>query len=528
LIGRTGGRGVPDAEQAAVVRFVGELKRLRRRAGEPSLNQVVALTAGLPHPLARSTISDKLNARSLPDWEFVASYVAACAAHAERCGAPLPAEAVDLNRWAGVHLRMLRAVDNAHASGRLAASVRVELDRRVDGAFVVPRQLPPAPRLFLGRADELAALDRFAGRGDAPAGAVTCAIGGTAGIGKTTLAVHWAHRVADRFPDGQLYANLGGFGPGSPVPVTDAVRGFLEAFAVPPQEIPTTPEGQIGLYRSLLAGRRILVLLDNARDADQVRPLLAGSTGCLTLVTSRSQLFGLIAIEGAHWLSLDLLDRSQTRAMLADRIGPDRVAAEPEAVDRIVAVCAGLPLVIAIVAARAASHPGFPLAALAGELTGARGLEAFTIGDQALDVRTVLSWSYRGLDPAAARLFRQLGRHPGPDIGTAAAASLAGVPAGEARPLLRGLAEAHLLTEHRPGRFAYHDLLRAYAEELAEEQDSVDDRRAATHRTVDHYRRTAEAAARLLDPRRPVPDPPAPAPGVYPEAVADAPERRRR
>jgi hypothetical protein len=473
---------VRDAERAPITRFVDELRRLRRRAGEPSLNQVVALTTGLPHPLARSTISDKLNARSLPEWEFVASYVSACAAFAQQSGIPLPADAVDLRRWAALHLRMLRAVDNAHASGRLASSVRAELDRRADGAIVVPRQLPPGPRHFLGRVAELAALDRLVPGTEPPARAVICAIGGTAGIGKTTLAVHWAHRVADRFPDGQLYADLRGFGPGSPVPAADAVRGFLDAFAVPPQDVPTTQEGQAGLYRSLLAGKRILVLLDNARDAEQIRPLLAGSAGCLTLVTSRNRLSSLIAVEGAHSLSLDLLTRSQTRAMLAERIGPEQVAAEPEAVDRIAAACAGLPLVIAIVAGRAANHPGFPLAVLADELSGARGLEAFASGDQTLDVRTVLSWSYRGLDRAAARLFRLLGRHPGPDIGAAAAASLAGIPLGEARQLLRGLSEAHLLSEHRPARFAYHDLLRAYAAELSEEQDSEQDRRAATHR----------------------------------------------
>jgi tetratricopeptide (TPR) repeat protein len=513
---------VPDAERTAITRFVDELRRLRRQAGEPSLNRVVALAAGMSHPLARSTISDKLNARSLPEWEFVASYVTACAVHAQRSGIPLPAEAVDLKRWAALHLRMLRTVDSAHANGRLAASVRAELERRADGEVMVPRQLPPAPRHFLGRAVQLAALDRLAAGVDPPPQAVICAIGGTAGIGKTTLAVHWAHSVADRFPDGQLYANLRGFGPESPVPASDVVQGFLEAFGVPPEEIPTSQEGQVGLYRSLLAGKRILVLLDNARDAEQIRPLLAGSAGCVIVVTSRNRLSSLVAVEGAHSLSLDLLTRPETRAMLAERIGADRVAAEPEAVDRIAAACAGLPLVTAIVAARVATHPEFPLAELANELSGAGGLDAFASGDQALDVRTVMSWSYRGIDPAAARLFRLLALHPGPDIGAPAAASVAGLPLGETRRLLRGLSEAHLLAEHRPGRFAYHDLLRAYAAELAEEQDSEQDRRAAMHRTLDHYLRTAEPAARLLDPHRPALDAPAAASGMPPEAVADA------
>src|SRR6476469_8146826 len=246
-----GSGGMTDAGRTAVNRFVGELNRL------------VVLTAELPHPLPRSTISDKLNARSLPEWEFVASFVAACAAHAEP---PLPPDMVDLNRWAERHLAMLRAVDGAQAAGRLAASARAELDRRVR-----PRQLPAAPKHFAGREAELAALDQLAERG------AVSVVGGTAGVGKTTLAVHWACRAADRFPDGQLYVNLRGYGPDAPLTPAEAVRGFLEAFAVPPKETPATADGLTGLYRSLLAGKRMLVLLDNARDAEQVRPLLPGS-----------------------------------------------------------------------------------------------------------------------------------------------------------------------------------------------------------------------------------------------------------
>lgn len=506
-----------DAGRAAIIRLVEELRRLRRRAGEPSLNQVVALTADLPHPLPRSTISDKLNARSLPEWEFVASFVTACAAHAERSGAPLPQDAVDLDRWAARHLRMLRAVDGANTASRLAASARAEIDRHAPEPTVAPRQLPAAPPNFAGREAELAALDRIADETAAPGGAVVVsAIGGTAGIGKTTLAVHWARGAADRFPDGHLYVNLRGYGPGAPLTPTEAVRGFLDVFAVPPKEIPTTLDGQTGLYRSLLAGRRMLVLLDNARDAEQVRPLLPGAAGCLALVTSRDRLTSLIAVEGAHPLRLDLLTPAEARTMLADRLGPHRVLAEPDAVARIVAACAGLPLVLAIVAARAASHPDFTLADLAAELTG---LDAFAGAD--LDVRTVFSWSYRALAPEVATLFRLLGGHPGPDIGVAAAASLAGAPVREARGLLRTLAEAHLLAEHRPGRFACHDLLRAYAEELAKEQDSAEDRRAATHRMLDHYLRTADRAAHLVDPHRAAPDLPPPAPGAVPEEMVD-------
>jgi tetratricopeptide (TPR) repeat protein len=511
-----------DVGRAAMARFVDELKRLRGQAGDPSLNRVAALTADLPRPLPRSTISDKLNARSLPEWEFVTSFVTACAAHAEQSGAPLPPDAVDLDQWAARHLKMLHAVDSAHTAGRLAASAHAEIARHAPEPTVVPRQLPAAPRDFAGREAELAALDRIADEAAAPGAAVVVsAIGGTAGIGKTTLALHWARRAADRFPDGHLYVNLRGYGPGAPLTPAEAVRGFLDAFAVPPPEIPTTLDGQTGLYRSLLAGKRMLVLLDNARDAEQVRPLLPGSAGCLALVTSRDRLASLIAVEGAHPLRLDLLAPAEARTMLADRIGTDRVLTELTAVDRIVAACAGLPLVLAIVAARAAAHPGFFLADLAAELTGPRGLDAFAGGDEVLDVRTVFSWSYRGLDPRAATLFRLLGHHPGPDIGVAAAAGLAGVPVRDVRLLLRDLADAHLLTEHRPGRFACHDLLRVYAEELAEEQDSAEDRRAATHRMLDHYLRTADRAAHLVDPYRAVLELPEPVAGAAPEDVAD-------
>ncbi|MGM1063044.1 ATP-binding protein [Saccharothrix sp. Mg75] len=505
-----------DAGRTAITRLVGGLKRLRREAGEPSLNRLAALTAGLPHPLPRSTISDKLNARSLPEWEFVAAFVTACAAHAERSGAPLPPDAVDLDRWAARHLAMLRAVDGARAAGRLVASARADVDRH---PAVVPRQLPAPPRHFAGREAELAALDRLAD--EAADTAAVCAIGGTAGIGKTALAVHWARLAADRFPDGHLYVNLRGYGPGAPLSPAEAVRGFLDALAVPPPEVPTTPDGQTGLYRSLLAGKRVLVLLDNARDAEQVRPLLPGSPGCLALVTSRDRLAGLIAVEDAHPLRLDPLTPPEARTVLADRVGAHRVLAEPAAADRIATACAGLPLVLAVVAARAATHPDFPLAALADELAGARGLDAFAGGDRAVDVRTVFSWSYRGLPPAAARLFRLLALHPGPDVGTAAAASLAGVDVREARRLLRDLADAHLLNEHLPGRFTRHDLLRAYAGELTGEEDRAEDRRAAVHRVLDHYLRTADRAAHLLDPHRVPAEPPAPAVGAAPEEPAD-------
>jgi DNA-binding SARP family transcriptional activator len=394
------------------------------------------------------------------------------------------------------------------------------------GAFaVVPRQLPRAPSGFLGRAAELAALTAAldqAGPGT-PGTVVISAIGGTAGVGKTALAVHWAHRVAHRFPGGQLYVNLRGFDPsGTPVTPGEAIRGFLDALDVPAGRIPRELPAQAGLYRSVAAGRKMLIVLDNARDEQQVRPLLPAGPGCLVLVTSRSQLPGLAAADGARLLTLDLLGDAEARQMLTVRLGAGRAAAEPDAVAQIARLCACLPLALAVAAARAATRPGLPLSALAGELRDAAGrLDVLDTGDPAASVRAVFSWSTRQLGPAAARMFLLLGIHPGPDISASAAASLAGTGEPEARRLLAELTRAHLITEHVPGRFALHDLLRAYAAEQA--QAGADDpaRQAAAGRMLDHYLHTAVRAALLLDPvREPVALAP-PRPGAVPGKPAD-------
>jgi DNA-binding SARP family transcriptional activator/Tfp pilus assembly protein PilF len=368
---------------------------------------------------------------------------------------------------------------------------------------LVPNQLPADLAGFSGRGDYLRRLDRLLpvpGQQRSTA-VVISAISGTGGIGKTTLAVHWAHRVADRFPDGQLYVNLRGFDPTrSAMDPAEAIRGFLDALDVPSQRIPTSPQAQLGLYRSLLAGRRMLILLDNARDTEQVRPLLPGSAGCLVLVTSRNQLTGLVATDGAQPVTVDVLSDAEARELLAHRLGSRRLAAEPGAVDEIVDRCAGLPLALAIVAARAAIAPGLGLAALARELR--EGLDGLAGGDESIDVRAVFSWSYRALSTEAQRLFRLLAIHPGPEVSVAAAASLAGVDLTQARRLLSELARVHLVNEPAAGRYGLHDLLRAYAGELANTVDSEADRRAARHRVLDHYLHTAHTAARLLEPHR--------------------------
>ena len=306
-------------------------------------------------------------------------------------------------------------------------------------AAPLPAQLPAVTAAFTGRGAELASLDTIlpGPNRDSQAEGVTTAVAtitGTAGVGKTALTVQWAHRVRGQFPDGQLYVNLRGFDQSRPaVEPGQALRGFLEAFGIPSDRIPASPDVQAGLYRSLLAGKRVLVVLDNARDAAQVRPLLPGSPGCLALVTSRDHLTGLVVTEGARSFGLDLLTSSQARDLLAP-LGPSQIAAEPDATAEIIERCAGLPLALTIVAARSLARPGFSLAATAAELRHATAvLDPFDSGDVSADVRAVLSWSYHALGGDAGRLFRLLGLHPGPEIAVAAAASLAGIRPGQAR-----------------------------------------------------------------------------------------------
>lgn len=372
-----------------------------------------------------------------------------------------------------------------------AGPARRRADRAADH-LVRPAQLPPDPVGFVGRRTELDALLRTTDAAAASAGApATVLISGMAGIGKTTLAVHWAHRVADRFPDGRLHVSLRGFEPsGAPLEPAEALRGMLAALGVPAPRMPSGLDSLSGLYRSTLAGRRLLVLLDDAADTEQVRPLLPASPGCLTLVTSRRALSGLTA-SGAHPLPLGLPSVADARAALALRTGPDRSAAEPEAADEIVARCGRLPLALAIVAARTVGRPDLPLSAVAAELRRSRGsLDAFTGGGETSDARTAFTCSYRRLPPENARLFRLLSLHPGPDLTAAAAAALVGLPARRTRLLLDELADAHLVTEHAPGRYAPHDLLRAFAAELSETYDSPEERHAARDRLLDHISRT--------------------------------------
>ncbi len=378
----------------------------------------------------------------------------------------------------------------------LAVPARTSMAPRVP----VPCQLPASPRLFVGRSGELAHLTAVLGEPNATMPvSVIC---GAAGIGKSWLAMHWAHQHLDRFPDGQLHVDLHGFGPGGNfVAPATALRGFLDALGVEPAAVPPEIDARIGLYRSLLAGKRVLVVLDNARATAQVAPLLPGSPTCAVLVTSRHRLEGLTTAHGARPLQLDLLADTEARELLARGIDRDRVTAEPGAVAELLARCAGLPLAISIVVARAGRHPRFPLAELAEELRDVNGrLDALTTGDSRIDLRALLSWSHQALSPPAAAAFGLLGLAPGDDISLSAAASLLALPTAEARLVLRELEDGHLVEQHVPSRYRMHDLVRLYAIDCAGHDHPEGSRGQALRRLVDFYVHTAFAGDRLLQP----------------------------
>ncbi|GAB2810080.1 AfsR/SARP family transcriptional regulator [Lentzea nigeriaca] len=382
----------------------------------------------------------------------------------------------------------------------------------------VPRQLPAPPRWFTGRAAELARLDEtLAGINTV----LISAIGGAGGIGKTWLALRWAHQHAERFPDGQLFVDLRGFNPTEePMAPESAMRGFLDALGVDSGRIPPALDAQAALFRSLVADRRMLIVLDNAATAEQVVPLLPGSPACTVLVTGRTRLVSLLDRHGARHLQLDALPGAEARALLAARLGAGRVAAEPAAVDELVELCGGYPLALSITARNAVTRPGTPLAEVAAELRelGLATLDHDT--DPAASLPAVLSWSLRRLTGEQRTVFGLLGVAPGPDTTLPAVAALTGLASARARKALAALEEASLLERQPGGRYAMHDLVRAYAATTAHDLPD-DEREAALVRVMDFCLHTACAADRLLEPQRPLVQPDPPAAGVHPLPLAD-------
>ena len=474
--------------------FAKYLRELLIQAGKPDYSQMRRATS-----YGRSALSSAFAGKKLPAWELAAKMV-------HFLGGDVDAAR---ERWAAAKRTQTEPPLGGELTNRpvvgqpvLAAQVYQQPDPI---PLPVPRQLPMDVPHFTAREDELIKLDAFlaqAGEG-MPTTVVISAIDGTAGVGKTALAVRWAHRVQDRFPDGQLHINLRGYDPGPAVSPEEALNRFLRALNVAPAQIPAELEAQAALYRSLLVGRRMLIVLDNAATPQQVRPLLPGSPGCQVVVTSRSNLSGLVIREGARRITLDALAPEEALALLREIIGPTRIDAEPRVATELARFCAFLPLALRIAGERAASYPHTALADLVSELAdGHDRLEALATDDETTTARAVFSWSYRTLDPDCARAFRLLGLHTGPDISTPAAAALMGVHLVRARQLLGALSNAHLIEPVSHDRYRFHDLLRLYASERAHADESEQECHAAVWRLLSWFLHTADAADRQLMPHR--------------------------
>ncbi|MFI6094342.1 ATP-binding protein [Lentzea sp. NPDC051213] len=369
------------------------------------------------------------------------------------------------------------------------------------GQKTAAAQLPPAVSGFSGRADVLPVLDALLAEHESSHAVVVSAIAGTAGIGKTTLAIHWAHRARARFPDGQLFLNLRGHGGGPPLTPLEALSQLLAGLGMELSAVPQDVEAAAATYRTLLNGKRVLVVLDDAVDASQVRPLLPGSPTCLAIVTSRYRLDGLVARDGARRLVLDVLSPAEARALLAHVLGADRIAAEPAAVDELVELCARLPLALRIAAAHLLNGLGTIASYVAALRSGDRLTSLEVPGDPDTAVRAAFALSYSALDEPQRRLFRLMGLMPGRDLTADGAAALARLDEAETGRCLRALTAAHLVDEHQPGRFTFHDLLRLYAGERARAEESAADCDAAVERLCGHYAMATVAAVQLVDPR---------------------------
>jgi DNA-binding SARP family transcriptional activator/tetratricopeptide (TPR) repeat protein len=352
---------------------------------------------------------------------------------------------------------------------------------------------------------------------------VISAIAGTAGVGKTALAIHWAHRVADRFPDGQLFINLHGYAPGPPVRPLQALTALLGTLGIVPEQVPADVTAAASRYRSLLAGRRMLIVLDNAAGAEQVRPLLPGSPGCLVLVTSRDRLTGLVAKDGARRLTLDALTPAEAIDLLRHLLGTDRVRTEQTAAAELAKVCAYLPLALRIAAARLADQPHHTITDYLTQLRAFGVLQALAVeGDEDSAVGTAFDSSYRILPEQTRLVFRRFGLVPLPDFSISAVAALAGMTERQTAPVLDRLAGAHLIDQPRPGRYTLHDLLRRYAAHLTHAADSDQERTAATQRLLDWYLTMVRSAGDLLHPQV-LRLPPPPPPAALPAARLDGP-----
>ncbi|SNT56289.1 Tetratricopeptide repeat-containing protein [Actinacidiphila glaucinigra] len=473
---------------ATTAEFVQALKALKVWAGDPSL-QVLSRRTKIP----TSTLADALNPgrRRLPPLDTVRSVASACGA----AGA-------DLERWEKAW-RGLRQTDGRRLEAEGEPVRNSALTAWSETGGYLPRQLPPDANGFYGRTAALSALDAtLRDAGQTALSAIPIAIvTGSAGVGKTALAVHWAHAVAKRFPDGQLYVNLRGHSMDPALTATQALSLLLQSLGVPPERIPVDPELQAGMYRSLLAGRRMLVLLDNAVDVAQARPLLPSSPGCHVVITSRDALTGLVAREGARRCILDVLEPQEATVLLRNLIGAERADAEEDSVAELGRLCVHLPLALRIVGANLANHPSRDIAHYVSELKESDLLSGLEVeGDPEMAVAAAFDLSYMALSSAARHMFRLLALVSGPDISREAAAVLAGIPVLEASRILQGLASAHLLEEHEPSRYRRHDLLSLYAHQRVQAEETPEDRDCALERVLAWYVSRINVAADVAYP----------------------------
>ncbi|MEU7923203.1 tetratricopeptide repeat protein [Micromonospora zamorensis] len=420
-------------------------------------------------------------------------------------GSGIPTTVADCHAYGAPEPKVIQRADSVTVVLRPRADIRQEWMKngQADTASeVVPQQLPASVSTFVGRSSELMHLSSLLSAqddGSRPTAAL-CVIIGAPGVGKTALALQWAHQAQHLFPDGQLYLNLRGFGPGTPCTPVEALSALLDSLGIRKERIPVDVEAQASLFRSVLGGRRMLLVLDNAASAAQVRPLLPASATCTTLITSRHSLAGLTVSAGAPSLTLDPLPFDDALALLGRHVGSHRIETDREAAATLVGLCAGLPLALGIVASRAATRPELRLSDLVAELTDrAHLLDGLDAGDDAVNVRVVFSWSYQRLSPEAAALFRRISLHPGPDLDTYAAANLAGEDLSQTRTMLNELAQAHFLNWREAGRFGLHDLLQLYGHERAQTEDDLEQRELVVHRMLDYYVRTTVLADRHLD-----------------------------
>jgi DNA-binding SARP family transcriptional activator/tetratricopeptide (TPR) repeat protein len=411
-------------------------------------------------------------------------------------------QAEALDRYERLRLRLadeLGVDPSRELSGTLVRVLRQEIPQAarepIAPAGPVPAQLPPDVGIFTGRVDQLGQLDALAAAASGGS-VVISALAGIGGVGKTTLAAHWAHRVADTFPDGQLYIDLRGYAQVEPVQPIEALGRFLRALGVSPERVPVVVDEASALFRTMLAGKRLLVVADNVHSADQVRPLLPASPGCLALVTSRDRLDGLVAREGAHRLSIDVFAPGESTALLVAMLGADRVAAEPAAAAELAELCGHLPLALRITAAHLMGRPSLSIAGQVRALRADRLMELAIAEDPMSSVRAVFDLSYARLSDADRRVFRLLGIAPGTDISVPAVTVLCG--SGAAASLER-LVAAHLVRQD-DGRYSCHDLVREYARARAEAEDAAEQRKSAVETLCHWYLDTADTAARLLHP----------------------------